>query len=142
MNNYGGTLRVHYNAGNACHRNFSLFIFHYSFFNCAPFVEHLSDSDGKIVQNVEIKPEGVIRIVGASVCLALRYLRCRKIAENESTEPVGVTRRRTQVRREVRLVHSKRHSNQNLCEQIFTFSCFRKHLIHRKRSPFPSRGRR
>ena len=31
-----------------------------------------------------------------------------------------VTRRRTQVRREVRFADSKRHYNQNLCTQIFT----------------------
>ena len=37
------------------------------------------------------------------------FLRCRKRVQNSSIEPAGVTRRRTWVRREARLLDSKRH---------------------------------
>ena len=64
-------------------------------------------------------PTGVIRVVWARVCLVLRYLRCRKRAQNGQTEPAGVPRRRTQVRREVKFVSNKKAITiQNCCKQF------------------------
>ena len=48
----------------------------------------------------------------------------RKIAQIGQTEPTGVTRRRTKVRREVRFVQNTRHKNKKeFVKNEFLLSC-------------------